>query len=111
MGLRNIKRLIPSCLFLLLVACQSVPGEKAQAAAPEGACSTNEQCAQGEFCSKIFGHCGESGLCEPRPETCVEHGHVIDKPVCGCDGKTYGNYCLAAAAGVNVQSEGACSAP
>lgn len=100
-------------LLLLAGACGSAPAATQQAAAapPAGACSTNDQCGAGEFCAKFFGSCGESGKCEPRPEGCVEHGHVIDKPVCGCDGKTYGNYCLAAVAGVNVQSEGACTAP
>ncbi|HEX3126907.1 MAG TPA: hypothetical protein VH394_06230 [Thermoanaerobaculia bacterium] len=107
-----MKHLILICLLLLPVlgACRSAPAEQPQSAAlAEGSCSTNEQCAEGEYCSKIFAQCGESGRCEPRPESCVEHGHVIDKPVCGCDGKTYGNYCLAAVAGVNVKSEGACT--
>ena len=30
------------------------------------------------------------------------------KPVCGCDGKTYGNACVAACAGVKSWTEGAC---
>ena len=108
-----MKRLILAFPILLLAAAsQSAPAGKTQAAdRSAGTCSTNEQCGQGEFCAKLFGSCDESGKCEPKPETCVEHGHVIDKPVCGCDGKTYGNYCLAAASGVNVKSEGACSAP
>jgi hypothetical protein len=108
-----MKRLILGCSLLLLVvagACRSATGEQPRASAmPTGACTTNEQCGEGELCAKFFASCGESGKCEPRPESCVEHGHIIDKPVCGCDGKTYGNYCLAAAAGVNVRSEGACA--
>lgn len=31
------------------------------------------------------------------------------RPVCGCDGQTYNNQCLAEAAGVQEWSEGACS--
>jgi hypothetical protein len=31
------------------------------------------------------------------------------KPVCGCDGKTYGNACAARCAGVKSWTEGACN--
>lgn len=35
----------------------------------------------------------------------------IYAPVCGVDGKTYGNSCLAACAGVKVAYQGACKEP
>jgi hypothetical protein len=50
------------------------------------------------------GDCKGKGNCTAKPDVCPE----IFKPVCGCNGKTYSNECFAAAAGVNVASEGAC---
>jgi hypothetical protein len=44
------------------------------------------------------------GRCETKPELCPE----FEKPVCGCDGQTYGNSCKAARAGVSVGYEGEC---
>ncbi|WP_460943261.1 Kazal-type serine protease inhibitor domain-containing protein [Spirosoma daeguense] len=31
------------------------------------------------------------------------------EPVCGCNGKTYGNACLAGAVGIRIVSSGECS--
>lgn len=64
-------------------------------------------CAAGEFCQFEEGTCGEldrPGVCTRRPQVCIE----IFAPVCGCDGKTYGNACFAAAAGASVAHKGAC---
>ena len=63
---------------------------------------------KGEYCNyPIEASCGafdRTGTCEPIPDGC---GGVVD-PVCGCDGKTYSNACIAATNGVSVQATGAC---
>ena len=62
-------------------------------------------CPKPNFCdSQVPLTCSGAGRCTLKPDTCT--GEV--KPVCGCDNTTYSNACLAAQAGVPVQSTGAC---
>jgi hypothetical protein len=69
------------------------------------------QCPPKHYCAyPPEARCGaadQTGTCAPIPDACTLQ---LDE-VCGCDDKTYGNACQAAAAGVSVVMKGACAKP
>jgi hypothetical protein len=82
----------------------------------DGACTTGKvcggilgtQCAnKNEYCNySLEAACGQGdmqGTCSAKPTACTKEQNIV----CGCDGVTYGNPCMAAAAGTSV-SPGKC---
>ncbi|GMV39333.1 MAG: hypothetical protein AMXMBFR64_10490 [Myxococcales bacterium] len=104
---------------LVLAACEGpvpVEGPDASLAITEGALTTlcggpkGLACPQGSWCQARAGACDTTasfGQCVPTPAGCG----AVWAPVCGCDGKTYGNDCMRQAAGVSEGAPEDCEVP
>jgi hypothetical protein len=117
-----MRRLLVCLVLVLLTACSAPASPRPSGPPPQsprapvaegGMCGgfAGFQCQAGLTCQMEAGVCGRvadaAGTCRKRPQVCP----MIHAPVCGCDGKTYGNACQASAAGVSVSAQGECKAP
>jgi hypothetical protein len=93
------------------MTCQRTSGRCSDDLQPGETCLAGHACASGLLCAPSGLQCNATwygGTCViPNDDSaCVNDAY---SPVCGCDGVTYSNACLATASGAGVSANGVCA--
>jgi hypothetical protein len=112
-----------AAMLLALASCTEATTGGPTVTTPASTTNGRPAASEGQMCGGIAGvacaanlycnypqtaQCGaadQSGVCATKPQACTRDY----RPVCGCDDHTYGNACTAAAAGISVAHDGACT--
>ncbi|MBI3704519.1 MAG: hypothetical protein HY244_11910 [Rhizobiales bacterium] len=106
--MRIHRHIVTAAALIAGLGLLAMNGASAKPAAKTCGGVAGVMCPGAQYCDYKAGQCRfmeRVGVCIVVPTVCT----LIYKPVCGCDGKTYGNDCVRQAHKVQLDHTGVCA--